>query len=68
MSDNKKIKINFVNNLFWVAPSISTYFRGRNFGYVPFKTLEEFINKSELKDRNLYFSFNALNEKKLWFL
>lgn len=62
MAVNRKIKINFVNNLFWLAPSFSSYFKGRNFGYTPFKTLEDLINKTEIKNSNLYFSFNSLKE------
>lgn len=60
---NKKIKINYVSNLFWLAPSISSYFRGRNYGYAPFKTLEDLVKAKKLLDENVYFSFNGLQEK-----
>lgn len=58
-----KIKVNYLNNLFWLAPSISTYFRGRQFGYMPFKTLEDLINKNGLSKFEILFSFNALGDK-----
>lgn len=60
---NKKIKINYINNLFWLAPSISSYFRGRNYGYSPFKTLEDLVKAKDLNNINTFISFNALGEK-----
>ncbi|MDE5553204.1 MAG: hypothetical protein K2I67_01510 [Malacoplasma sp.] len=63
MQHKKKIKVNFVNNLFWLAPKISSYFRGRRFGYIPYKTLEELITKNDFLKFDFMFSFNRLGEK-----
>lgn len=60
---SKKIKINYINNLFWLAPSISSYFRGRSYGYAPFKSLEDLVKAKNLTNENVYFSFNGLLEK-----
>lgn len=63
MSSNKKIKVNFINDLFWLAPSISNYFKGSRFGYIPYKTLEDLVKNNNLLNLNCYFSFNRLGEK-----
>ena len=59
----KKIKVNFINNLFWLAPKISTYFIGRQFGYIPYKTLKDLIVKNDLLESDFIFSLNGLGEK-----
>lgn len=63
MSSIKKIKINFVNNVFWLAPSFSSYFKGFRFGYAPYRTLEDLVKKNNLLNLDCYFSFNRLGEK-----
>ncbi|WP_027119333.1 MPN499 family protein [[Mycoplasma] testudinis] len=58
-----KVKVNYVNNLFWIAPGILSYVHGRTFGYLPSKTLKELVHNNDLLEKNAYFSFNSLKEK-----
>lgn len=63
MSNIKKIKVNYANNIFWLAPKFSSYFRTFSFGYQPYRTLEDLVDKNNLLNFDCYFSFNRLGEK-----
>lgn len=62
MSLRKKAKVNFVNNLFWLSPQISSYIRGQRFGYQPYKNLVSLVKQARLEHLDLLFSFNRLGE------
>ncbi|MCF0218127.1 MAG: hypothetical protein HUJ42_03760 [Malacoplasma sp.] len=63
MKNTFKFKVNYVNDLFWLAPNFSSYFHMFSYGYKPFKSLFDLVKINNLTDTNGYFSFNALNAK-----
>lgn len=57
-----KAKVNYANGLFWLAPQLSSYFRGQKYGYSPFKNLVSLVKQAGLERLDLRFSFNRLDE------
>lgn len=55
---NKKIKINYIDNKYWLVPSIFTLSR-KGWVSIPFKSLEELISKNNLDFEETILSFNG---------